>query len=56
MYEKIIAYLRHGGCEHNNLIKFTDSFHKLIHTRPLDHIDIMIITLDLNRDCEICLV
>lgn len=48
--------LRHRGRKHNDFIEFTNSLHELIDTRALDHIDIVIVTLNLDWDREISLV
>lgn len=42
--------------EDNNFVQFTHSLHELIDTWPLDNVNIMILTLDLHRDREVCLM
>ena len=44
-----------SGKDHN-LVKFADALHELIDTGPFDHINIVILTLDFNRYCEVSLM
>jgi hypothetical protein len=46
-------YLRDGSCKDHNLVQLADPLHKLINARPLDHIDIVVLSLDLYRYGEI---
>lgn len=39
--------------EYNHFVQFTHSFQKLIHSRSLDHIDVMRDIIDFNRNDEI---
>ena len=48
--------LRNRGSENDNFIKFSNSLHELIDTGSFNDIDIVIVALDLNRYCEICLM
>ncbi len=50
------AYLGHGCCEDNNLVELANSLHELVDTGPFDHINIMVVTLNFHRYCEVGLV
>jgi hypothetical protein len=49
-------YLRDGRCEHHYFIEFTDPLHEFIDTGALDDINVMVVTLNFDRYCEICLM
>ncbi len=42
--------------ENDDFIKLAHTFHELIHTRAFDHVHIVILPLNLDRDCEVGLV
>jgi hypothetical protein len=48
-----VTYLRDGSCKDHNLVQLADALHELINARPLDHIDIVVLSLDLYRYGEI---
>jgi hypothetical protein len=50
------SYLRNRGGEDYYFIELTYTLHKLVYARPFDHIYVVILTLNLNWYCEICLV
>jgi hypothetical protein len=51
-----MLYLSHRCGENDNLIKLAYSLHELVHAWPLDDIYIVVISLDLYRYREICLM
>ena len=50
------AHFRDRSSENDNFIEFADSFHELIHTRSLDHVDVVILSFDLDGNGKVCLV
>lgn len=50
------TYLGHRRCEHDNLVELAHSLHKLVYAWPLDHVDVVIITLDFHGYREVGLV
>lgn len=50
------SHLRHGGCKHNNLVQFANSLHERIDPGSLDHIHIVVLTLNLDWNGEVGLV
>ena len=44
-----MSYLGNGRSEHNDFIKLSNSFHELIHAWSFYDIDIVVVTLNLNR-------
>ena len=51
-----VTYLGYRGCEDNHFVELADTFHELVNTGALDHVDIVIVALDLNGNREIGLV
>jgi hypothetical protein len=43
-----MTYFGNGGSEHNNLIEFAHTLHELVHARPFDHIDIVVLTFNFD--------
>ena len=43
------TYLRHRSGKDNNFIQFSHAFHELVHTGPLDYINVMILAFNLDR-------
>ncbi len=52
----VLRYLGNRSGKDDNFIKFAYALHELIHARSLDHVDIMILSLDLDGNSEIRLV
>lgn len=50
------SYLRDGRRENNNLVKLADSLHELINSRSLYDVNVVVVALDFDRDCEVCLM
>ena len=50
------TYLGNRGCEHDHLIELPNALHKLINTRSLDDIYVVVLTFDLYWYCKIGLV
>jgi hypothetical protein len=50
------TYLRDGSGKDDYFVQFPDPFHKSIHPRSLDYIDIMILSFDFHRDGKISLM
>lgn len=51
-----VSYLGNRRSEDNDFIKLSNSLHELIHTRSFYDIDIVVVTLNLNRYREVGLV
>lgn len=51
-----IAILGNRCCKDDDFVQLAYSFHELIHAWPFDDIDIVVLSLDLHRDGEICLI
>lgn len=51
-----VKYLRDGGCEDDNLVELAHPLHELIHSRPLDNIDVVVVALYLHWNREVGLV
>ena len=56
LIEEGIAVLRNRSGEDDNLVQLADPLHELIDSWPFDDINIMVLTFDLDRNCEIGLV
>lgn len=50
------SYLGNGSGEDDYFVKLSNSLHELIHTRSLDHVDIVVLPLNLYGNSEVCLV
>lgn len=50
------SYLGHRGRKDDHLVQLAHSFHKLIHPRPFDDVDIMVLAFNLDGDGEVGLV
>ena len=50
------TYFGYRGSENYYFVEFAYPLHKLVYTRPLNYVDVMILSFDLNRYCEVCLV
>ena len=51
-----VSYFGDRGGKNNNFVKFSHTLHELINTRSLDDIHIVILSFNLDGNCEICLV
>jgi hypothetical protein len=56
IWSKTATYLGDRCGENNHFIEFTHSLHELVHAWPLDDVDVVIVTLNLNGYREIGLV
>jgi hypothetical protein len=52
----LYPYLRDRRCEDNHFVEFANPLHELINARALDHIYVVVVTLNLDWYREICLV
>lgn len=50
------THLRDRRCEHYNLVQLANSLHELIDAWSLYHIDVVVVTLNLDRDGEVGLM
>lgn len=50
---RLATCLGDGSGEDHNLVQLADPLHELVNARSLDHIDIVILSLDLNRYGEV---
>ena len=50
------ANLAQTGCKYHYFIQFTHSFQKIVDTRALDHINIVIVILNFHWDNIICML
>ena len=51
-----ITNLAQTSSEHNDFVDLADTLEEGIDSWTLDHVDIVVLALDLYRDCEVCLV
>lgn len=51
-----ITYLRNGRSEYHNFVQLANSLHEFINTRSFYDVYVVIVSFNLNRDGEICLV
>ena len=49
------THLGNRSCEDNNLVQLAHSLHELIHTRSLDHVNVVVLSFNLHRDREVSL-
>lgn len=49
-------YLGNRCSEYHHLVQLTDALHELIHSWPLDNVDVVVVALDFNGYCEVSLV
>ena len=60
MYIKLVkewvSILRHRRCENHDLIQFADAFHEGVNSWSLDHIHIVILAFNLDRNGKVGLV
>lgn len=50
------THFRHGSSKDNNFIKLAHAFHELVNSRPLNDINVVVLSFYLNWDREVCLV
>jgi hypothetical protein len=55
-YELGWTYLGNGCSEHNNFVQLAHSLHKLVDTRTLDNIHVMVLAFNLDGNGEVGLV
>lgn len=53
MCRRSATHLGDRGCEHDHFVQFTDPFHELIDSWSLDHVDVVILTFDFDRNSEV---
>ncbi len=56
LYQRGATYLGNRSCENNDFIELTNSLHKLVYSRSLDHIDVVVIALNFHWYREIGLM
>jgi hypothetical protein len=56
LVEERVTILGYRCGENDNLVQFAHSLHELVHARPLDNIDVMVLTFNFNGNREIGLV
>lgn len=50
------SYLCNRSGKDDNLVELSDALHKLVHSRPLDDVNVVILTLDFDRYREVRLM
>lgn len=56
LIEQRISVFRNRSGENNNFVKLANTLEKGVYTWPLDNINIVILPLNFDRDCKVCLV
>jgi hypothetical protein len=56
LVEEGITVLGYGCGEDDNFVDLADAFEEGIDPRALDYIDVVVLSFDFDRDCEIGLV
>jgi hypothetical protein len=56
LVQERIAILAHTSRENHNFIQLSNTLHKLIHTRTLNDVDVVICAFNFDGDGKVCLV
>lgn len=56
LVEKRVPVLRYGRSEDHDLIELTYALHEGVDAGPLDDVDVVVLTFDLDWNCEVGLV
>lgn len=50
------AYFGHRSCKDNYFVELADSLHEVVHSGTLYDVDVVVLTLDLDGNGEVCLM